>query len=46
MGKPWRDRSGVERQQTEVKRFIIEQAAADKAAKKGSAEKLDDEIPF
>ena len=46
MGKPWRDRSGVERQQTEVKKFIIEQAAADKAEKKGGAEKLDDEIPF
>lgn len=45
MGKPWRDRNGVERQNTEVKRFMpIEESTPQSA----SAEKkdFDDAIPF
>lgn len=49
MGKPWRDKDGNERQQTEIKRFLIADESTPAAkgnAKAGGAEKLDDEIPF
>lgn len=41
MGKPWRDRNGVEKQSSEVKRYMPMDGAAPVAK-----EKLDDDIPF
>lgn len=43
MGKPWRDKNGVEKQSTEVKRYL---AAAGAAKAAGGAEAMDDDIPF
>lgn len=46
MGKPWRDRNGVERQNSEVKRFMPVESAS---ASSGTAEPkkdFDDAIPF
>ena len=43
LGKPWKGNDGVERQQSEVKKFM---PSADKPNGKDTAKELDDEIPF
>lgn len=43
MGKPWKGEDGVERQSSEVKKYM---PTKDKSNGEDTAEKLDDEIPF
>lgn len=46
MGKPWRDRNGVERQNAEVKRFMPINSSAEADSTKAPSSDPDDRIPF